>query len=64
MRGGEISFCEDIDAYDTKATFLKSCEDYIKMLNGGGPRALVLVVLVMRLQAVGLPFVKSWKAFH
>ena len=35
VRGGEISFCEDIDAYDTNAAFMKSCEDYIKMLNGG-----------------------------
>jgi hypothetical protein len=35
VRGGEISFCEDIDAYNTNASFMKSCDDYLKMLNGG-----------------------------
>jgi len=35
VRGGEISFCEDIDAYNTNTAFMKSCEDYIKMLHGG-----------------------------
>jgi hypothetical protein len=33
--GGEISFCDDVDAYNTNTTFMKSCGDYIKMLNGG-----------------------------
>ena len=35
VRGGEISFCDDADAYNTNTTFMKSCGDYIKMLNGG-----------------------------
>jgi hypothetical protein len=34
VRGGEISFCEDVDAYNTNGAFMKSCEDYMKMLNG------------------------------
>lgn len=38
VRGGEISLCEDHDAYHTNAVFKKSCEDYIKMLNGGRKR--------------------------
>ena len=33
--GGEISFCDDADVYNTNTTFMKSCGDYIKMLNGG-----------------------------
>jgi hypothetical protein len=35
VRGGVISFCDDVDAYNTNTTFMKSCGDYIKMLNGG-----------------------------
>jgi hypothetical protein len=35
VQGGEISFCKDVDAYNTNTTFMKSCGDYIKMLNGG-----------------------------
>ena len=38
VRGGEISLCEDHDAYHTNVVFKKSCEDYIKMLNGGRKR--------------------------
>ena len=35
VRGGKISFCDDVDVYNTNVTFMKSCSDYIKMLNGG-----------------------------
>lgn len=37
-RGGEISLCEDAEAYHTTAAFMKSCNDYVKMLNGGRKR--------------------------
>ena len=39
IRGGEISLCEDADAYHTNATFMKSCDNYLKMLNGGRKRS-------------------------
>ena len=35
VRGGEISFCNDVDAYNTNSSFMKSIDDYMKMLNGG-----------------------------
>jgi hypothetical protein len=35
VRGGEISLCEDVDAYNTNTTFKRSIEEYMKMLNGG-----------------------------
>ena len=38
VRRGEISLCEDHDAYHTNVVFKKSCEDYIKMSNGGRKR--------------------------
>ena len=38
VRGGEISLCEDHNAYHTNAMLKKSCEDYIKMLNSGRKR--------------------------
>ena len=38
VRGGEISMCEDSDAYRTNSAFKKSCNDYLKMLNGGRKR--------------------------
>lgn len=35
VQDGKISFCDDADVYNTNTTFMKSCGDYIKMLNGG-----------------------------
>jgi hypothetical protein len=35
VRGGEISFCDDVDAYNTNSSFMRSIDDYMKMLNGG-----------------------------
>jgi hypothetical protein len=40
VRGGEISFCEDVDAYNVNAAFMHSCEDYGKMLNGARVKTL------------------------
>jgi hypothetical protein len=39
VRGGKISFCEDVDAYNTNMAFMKSIHDYMKMLNGGMTRS-------------------------
>lgn len=38
IRGGEISLCEDAEAYHTTGAFMKSCNDYVRMLNGGRKR--------------------------
>jgi hypothetical protein len=52
---GKISFCEDVDAYNTNTTFMKSCGDYIKMLNGGKTEAMVQVMIF---EAVGWCYVR------
>ena len=38
VRRGEISMCEYFNAHHTNSAFKKSCNDYLKMLNGGRKR--------------------------
>ena len=39
-KGGDISFCDDIDAYDVNATFRRSCDDFIQMMLGARSKNL------------------------
>jgi hypothetical protein len=34
-RGGDIHFCEDVEAFEVTDTFFKCIDGYVKMLNGG-----------------------------